>query len=425
MDRDDGKLTTRRAIEALRNGVPNRAAVEMVGCRQPKAEAAFAELLAGAEDARVPSAHVQGMLVSGDFGAGKSHLLVHLERQALAQGFVCSRVAVSKETPLYDLGKVFKSAVDNARMPDREGRLFEELGTVADRGSESFAGFLEWVETAESKGVLHRVFPASVAVYDSRRDPERNARIESFWAGDRIRVSDVKDGLRLIGQGQRCAFRTPRAAELPPQRLRFAVELMRGARYKGWVVLLDEIELVGSYSPLQRGRSYAELTRWLGHAAGDACPGLVAVATVTGDFASAILGPDGKNDREGAARRLAVSRYADRVRRAEAGMRLLERKCIRLSAPTADDVRDTLETLRRIYSDAYGWEAPRLETSVRGVGIQARMRYKVRAAINQWDLLRIYPGSRPETVGGEFHHAYEENADLERESGDDAEDAGH
>lgn len=424
MDRDDGKLTPRRAVEALRSGVPNRAAVETLGCRQPKAQAAFDELLAGAEDARIPSAQVQGMLVSGDFGAGKSHLLVHLEQQALARGFVCSRVAVSKETPLYDLGKVFRSAVDSARLPDREGRLFEELGTVADRGSEPFADFVAWAEKAAAQEVLHPIFPAGVAVYESRRDPGRNARIESFWAGDRIRVSDVKEGLRLIGLRERCAFRAPRMAELPPQRLRFAVELMRGAGYRGWVVLIDEIELVGSYSLLQRGRSYAELARWLGHASGDACPGLVAVGTVTGDFASAVIGPDGRNDREGAARRLADSRHADGVRRAEAGMRLLERKCIRLSPPTAADVRDTLDALRRIYSEAYRWEAPRLAAVSRGAGLQARMRYKVRAAVNAWDLLRIYPDSRPETVGVEFRHGYDEDPDLEPESPTDAEDAG-
>ena len=55
------------------------------------------------------------MLISGDFGSGKSHLLTHLEQQALSQGFVCSKVAISKETLLYDLGKVLKSAVDNGR----------------------------------------------------------------------------------------------------------------------------------------------------------------------------------------------------------------------------------------------------------------------------------------------------------------------
>ena len=98
-------LDCRRALEALRNGVPNGEAVRMLGCNQPQAEARFADLLAQAADRENPPPSALGMLVSGDFGSGKSHLLTHLERQALAEGFVCSKVAVSKETPLYDLGK--------------------------------------------------------------------------------------------------------------------------------------------------------------------------------------------------------------------------------------------------------------------------------------------------------------------------------
>ena len=52
------------------------------------------------------------------------------------------------------------------------------------------------------------------------------------------------------------------------------------------------------------------------------------------------------------------------------------------------------------------------------------MRYKVRAAINEWDLLRLYPGSAPDTVVDEFHATYEEDADLKRKSGDVADAPG-
>ena len=116
------------------------------------------------------------------------------------------------------------------------------------------------------------MFPASLIVYERSRDLELNAEIESFWAGDRIKTSRVKDGLRQIGQLQSYSFRAPKARELPPQRLRFTTELIKGTGYRGWVVLLDEVELVGSYSLLQRGRSYAELTRWMGQATGETNP---------------------------------------------------------------------------------------------------------------------------------------------------------
>ena len=75
--------------------------------------------------------------------------------------------------------------------------------------------------------------------------------------GKRIKISRVKDGLRQIGQYRTYSFGAPKAVELPSQWLRFATQLIKGAGCKGWVVLLDEIELIGSYSLLQRGRAYA------------------------------------------------------------------------------------------------------------------------------------------------------------------------
>ena len=415
---ENNALTSRRALEALRNGVPNSEAVRILGCNQPSAESQFEDMLTKTADRDNPPSDASGMLVSGDFGSGKSHLLTYLEQKALSRGFVCSKVAISKETPLYDLGKVFKSAVDNGRMPNRAGRLIEELGQALRPNSPEYVNFFRWANDTESNG-LSQMFPASLLVHERSRDLELNSEIEYFWSGDRIKISRVKDGLRQIGQLQSYSFRAPKAAELPPQRLRFVIELIKAAGYKGWVVLLDEIELIGSYSILQRGRSYAELTRWLGQAVGELYPGLVTVGTATVDFAPAIINPSGeKKDRDYVAAKL-ETRYGNIVARAETGMRLLEQNCIPLNEPTGAEVRETVGKLREIYSAAYGWPAPALQAETRGAGYQNRMRYKVRASINEWDLLRLYPDYRPETEGEEFRHSYEENVDLERESKDD------
>ena len=202
-------------MEALRNGVPNRAAVEMLGCNQPEAESHFANLILKAADRENPPSGALGMLVSGDFGSGKSHLLTHLEHQALSHGFVCSKVAISKETPLYDLGKVFKSAVDNGRMPERNGRLIEELGQALRPHSGDYADFFRWANDADRSG-LNAIFSASLLVHERSSDLELNSEIEAFWAGDRIKLTRIKDGLRQIGQLQSYSIRAPRAAELPP-----------------------------------------------------------------------------------------------------------------------------------------------------------------------------------------------------------------
>lgn len=417
-------FSCRRALEALRNGVPNKDAVKILGCNQPQAEKYFAELLTRVTDEGNPPTDAVGMLVSGDFGAGKSHLLTHLEDQALSQGFVCSKVAVSKETPLYDLDKVFKSAVENGRMPGHNGRLIDELGQALNPDSPAYAAFFQWANKAAEDGLLSQIFPASLMVYERSRDFDLNGKIEAFWAGDRIKISDIKDGLRQIQQLQNYPLRAPKAAELPPQRLRFATELIKGAGYKGWVLLLDEIELIGSYSLLQRGRSYAEVARWMGEAVNESCPGLVAVCTVTDDFATAVISLEAtsKKDCDYVGPKLKASKYKDVAARAETGMRLLERECMPLTSPTDTDIRETVEKLRRIYSTAYGWDAPVPQGETGGAGYKNRMRYKVRASINEWDLRRLYPGSRPEVEDEEYKTDYEENPDLERESKDDAED---
>ena len=351
-------LSCRRALAALRNGVPNREAVQLLGCTQPRAERQFQDLLKRASDLAEPPGGALGMLVSGDFGTGKSHLLSHFEHRALSQGFVCSKVAISKETPLYDLGKVFKSAMDNGRILDRTGTLIEEVGVQFNYDSDEYSNLFSWANSSSSG--VHPVFPASLLVHERSNELELNRDIEAFWAGDRIRVGKVKDGLKEIRQQHSFSFRAPRAGDLPPQRLRFATELIKGAGYRGWVILLDEIELVGQYSLLQRARSYAELARWLGHTIGESYPGLVVVGTVTADYALANISPEASSKKDGD---YVGPRLRDRgndigAARAEKAMRMLERECTPLSTPDEADMNDTLNTLRYIYSRAYGWKHP-------------------------------------------------------------------
>ena len=416
-------LNARRAVEALRNGVPNREAVRELGCNQPRAEEYFVQMLDGVADDQSRRTASRGLLVSGDFGAGKSHLLAHLEHLALSRNYVCSKVAISKETPLYDLGKVFSSAMENGRMPNRKGRFIEELVLSMKPDSREYIDLVGWADDAALRGLLSPIFPATLSIHERELDPQLNVDIRSFWAGDRIKIADVKRGLRQIEKAQRYQFRAPKAAELPPQRLRFAVELVKGVGYRGWVVLLDEIELVGSYSILQRGRSYAEIVRWMGRAQGEEYPGLIVVGAVTDDFASFVISPDGrKKDRDYVRPRLEQSpKYSALGVRAESGMRLLERDCLALEPPDDEDVKATVETLRHLYGRAYDWEPPLHEATAGGAGVQRSMRYKVRAAINEWDLRRLHPNYRPETEFEGFETSYEENADLERESRDDRE----
>ena len=400
--------------------MPNRDAVRELGSSQPEAERHFIQMLERSAGFGRPLPATRGMLVSGDFGAGKSHLLAHFEQLALSRNFVSSRVVISKETPLYDLGKVFVSAMENGTIPGRNGRFIEELSLALKPGRENYDLFSGAVAQAALDGRMSMIFPATRVVYERSQDQDLIGEIESFWSGDRITVASVRRGLRSIGEARNYRFTAPKAAELPSQRLRFAAELIRGAGYDGWVIFLDEIELIGSYSILQRARSYAEIAQWMGRAQETDRFGLIAVGAITGDFVPAVIGADGKQDEDKIAPRLRESvKYASLAGTAEAGMEALKRDVFALQSIGAAEVEATLEKLRGIYRRAYDWQPPAVSLASETAGHMNRMRYKVRAAINEWDLLRLFPDYRPDIEREEFRHNYREDPDLEKSAADD------
>jgi len=409
-------LSFRRALEALRNGVPNRDAVAVLGSNQPEVEREFAGLMSSIAQSPSEIATGLGMLVAGDFGTGKSHLLEYLENQALAANFVCSRVVISKETPLYKLEKVYKAAVDNGKVPGVTGQMIEEIANKLNFDSEEYARFFVWANS-EDNG-LSGIFPATLMVYERSSDLELLNEIAGFWSGERIPLARVRDGLRSINQSHIYAFKREPVSKLTSQRLRFTLDLIKGAGYKGWVVLMDEIELVAKYSLFQRARSYAELARWMGRTSDETYPGLLVVGTVTSDFAALVL--DEKEDRDKAGPRLRARQtdeYDIAAARAESGMRMIERDVRTLSEPDDTTLATVYAKLREMHAQGYDWTAPDVDHGIARGG-RRRMRSYVRRWINEWDLLRLYPDARPDIEESEFKFDYGEDVAFEREDGD-------
>jgi hypothetical protein len=119
--------------------------------------------------------------------------------------------------------------------------------------------------------------------------------IVRFWSGDPLRTPDLRRHLKAIGH-TRPVLPAVKAAELSRQRLRFVAKLLATAGYAGWVILFDEVELIGRYSLLQRGKAYAELARWVAGDHGAPAVPIAAVLAMTGDFEAAVITE--KGDRE-------------------------------------------------------------------------------------------------------------------------------
>lgn len=404
------KIDRRRALEALRNGVPNREAVFALGCGQSAVEDLFVEKMAEVETAFQAGGQPPGILVSGGFGAGKSHLLEYLEQLARDRNFVSSRVVISKETPLHDPGKVFAAAVESAVVPGVTGQAIAEIALKLNPDRKSYVEFWKWANTSNE---VSQIFPATLFLHERvQNDPELIEKIVSFWAGEKIPVKDIRDGLKLAGETASYSVKAVKVRQLALERFSFVSRLIRGGGFSGWILFIDEAELVGRYSILQRGRSYAEIARWMGQVEDGAVPGLMSVVAITDDFALAVL--EEKHDRDYVGPKLrskGTDEFAILAARAEVGMRLIEREALRLEPPGEERLKQVYDSLRSIHAEAFDWDPPEVKGGDRS--LKRPMRSYVRRWINEWDLKRLYPDAQLQTEEFEVRQSYGEDASLE------------
>ena len=377
-------LQARIAVEALRAGVPNRAAVRLMGTEESGIEQAFDTLLASVWQDGIQQ--LPGVGIAGGFGSGKSHFLGYLSEVALGQNFVVSRVVISKETPLANPGLVFEAALRSARMPDRnDDPVAGALGIL--RESPERMDALE-LAVREPKAGLAPIFAA--ILYLARRPstaPDVLRRCERFLSGARLTAASIRPTLSSAGAGQRFDLKMPPGPELAIQRIAFLSRLFHAAGFAGWCILLDEMELIGRYPALQRARAYAWLSTWLGLPGAARFPGIATAYAITDDFVSAVI--DARHDEEKLPDRLELKgglQQALSVRTAIGHLGATVRRH-RLRTPGHEELVRLCERLRQIYTDAYDWPAPALPPMERTA--TRTIRQYIKSWIAQWDMLRL------------------------------------
>lgn len=410
-------LAGRRVIESLRCGVPSTAVVRVLGCSQPTVRARFRQLLHEARDSIAKGWTTKGLLIEGGFGTGKSHVLEALRHMALEQRFVCSKVVIGKETPLYSPSLIFRAALESAAVPDRRGEVLREVLDAVNFQSPQYTQFYEWVH--RQGGEVDARFAATLFLYERMvNDPELSYRLIRFWSGDPLTDTDIKRYLKACKAAHSYRFDRISPLELALQRFKFVSRLMVAAGYAGWILLIDEAEIMGRYSFKQRAHSYAELARWMGRLEASSFAdlgyrsGLAAVLALTDDFQSAIL--DEKGDREKIPLKLRdTGSEADLVlaRQAEQGMRLIDCERIPLVGPYDELVEDLYHKVLQLHGAAYRWDPPPVPTIERLSS--TRLREYIKGWITEWDLKRLEPEAVVDLELTEVQQDYSEDLELE------------
>lgn len=405
---------SRRAIEALRAGVPNRDAARLLPVFQGDITQKFTETLWDIQQAAASDVTPRSMTVSGAFGSGKSHLLAYLRHIAIEHNFACSHVVISKETPLFDPLKLVRAAAETAAISETAGRAVPEILFAGEFDPERFSELLRWVY--EQPVLCDRFAPLLKLIDDHPASGEEYLEEISWeWSGYPMKVSIIRAALKEIGRHSEYRVRAMPQRELGKHLWQFLPRLFQAAGRHGWVVLIDEAELMLRYSKLQRAKSYAQIARLAGIVKDYKLSGFLPVISVTDDFWATAEGE--KRDTELAEWLRDRNRPGDieLARDAEAGMKLLKR-ARPLRPARGEEFAELKERIRSLHSQAFDWNAP--PAHEREALSSRSIREHIKSWITEWDMMLLYPDYRPEIVVDEIKPDYTEDTDLSREESD-------
>jgi hypothetical protein len=367
----------RSAIESLRSGVPSLHATARLGTTQDELKERFEAELSNLSEGK----KVSPIVISANFGGGKSHLLHYFQTVAERNNFVTSYLVVSPEMPLGSPHVVLKALAENAIAPGRTGRALKEL--MADFRAGSAPEYADLRLWGRDSGIRDR-FNALLLLYEEIRGDEEllDQILQDFEGLSAVPKTTIRRHLKDLGQTAGYDLTSSKQALLAHDRIRMLAQLFRMRTGKGWVILFDELERMTTFSKKQRLPAYDQLGWWSEIANQPGSAILPVFAMTTGFMQETVVG--GKNDAD-----LLQTPTIDFLPYAKLGIDLLK-SAILLSSPTPEQERQILYRLKSLYQEAYnGIELPDLPNAPQRV--RTSIRSEIRRWITLWDLHRYDP----------------------------------
>ena len=242
-------------IEALRSGVPSRAAGEYFSEARP----AMMQKIQSKLEQVHESGHSDGMIFTGRYGEGKTHLLGTVFGMAFAHNMVVSYVSLGKETPVDKPYLLFPKLIANTYLPGAAQPGFRQKLEDLTQGS-SISG--ELLAYAAKELETDKLYFLLKAFLGTQEEEERYAFLSDL-EGDFTTGQVIKRSYRRI-TGTAAKFnqnfsKTKHGFDY----FYFTSHLFKTLGYGGWVLLFDEAELLGGMGKKTRAKSYVQLQRFL------------------------------------------------------------------------------------------------------------------------------------------------------------------
>ena len=377
---DENRQQAIALVESLRAGIPTRASTrKLPDLRASLTEPIKQDLAQLAED-NIP----QGRLVWGAYGQGKTHTLTTIEHLALDLGFAVSRVSLSREVSCHQLFNFYGRVASAIRTPQSQ-----VLGIQLALEQKSAQDLPDWIQ---EQRYIHPL-PALVLEDYFYSTGEEQDSLYGDLMGTRLTMPD----LRRIHRNCR--------AEPLPKFESFVVKKHAGAYfgtiadvlvwcgYKGWVILIDEVELIGRLGKVGRLEAYRNLN-WLLNWSKTMCYPIYTVGVVASSLRNDVWfsSNSAKSDRhqipELAAQKLGQDAAIEMKNFFE--LAIDARQCPTTGPLSQGELIKLLESLREYHGIAYAWNAQLdIESLIQHTGSQP-VRTHIRAALEALDISYTY-----------------------------------
>jgi len=245
----------RHIIEALRSGIPSRSVGQYFSEARP---GIMQDIFQDLDEVRNEGVS-KGVVISGKYGEGKTHLLNTVFNLAQANNMVVSFISLSKETPFDKLYLVYKKLVNNTYLPKRlQPGFIQELEQLTPNSPISTDLLLFAAKQLKTDRLYY-----SFRSYLNTDDQDEKFLLQSDLEGDFVPNQKVKQINRRIF-GERITFNINFVKYKHYQDyISFLSHLFNLLGYKGWVILFDETELIGRLGKKARMKAYTNMASFL------------------------------------------------------------------------------------------------------------------------------------------------------------------
>lgn len=275
---------SRKIIEALRSGVSSRAAGQYFSSARQDLLADISKKLSGACESKASG----GMIVSGRYGEGKTHLLNTVFSMAHSENMVVSLISVSKETPFNMLYLVYKKMLSNTYLPGRLQPGFMDTLMNMTEGSPLAVDMLAYTAKQLDVDKLYYLLRS----YFKTTDMDEKYLIQADLEGDFISNKSLKQIYKRI-----CSEKVDYNVNFSKTKhmsdyFSMMSRLFQCMGYSGWVILVDEAELIRGLGKKARLKAYRNMAGFLFPDAKQQAT--YSIFTMTDDYYDDVI--EGKNE---------------------------------------------------------------------------------------------------------------------------------